>query len=100
MYLHNCTPCNKVTLIYVIIFQVIDSQYHSDFSISSITSCLMYLLCINNKDDDDDGLGISSSCRKIPKIGYLLYADWLRYIYSIINYQEPGLALTHFRKTH
>ena len=37
----------------------------------------MYLLCINNKDDDDDdddGLGISSSCRKIPKIGYLLYA--------------------------
>ena len=43
-------------------------------SISSIISCLMYLLCINNKDDDDDGLGISSSCRKIPKIGYLLYA--------------------------
>ena len=36
----------------------------------------MYLLCINNQDDDDDdGLGIlSSSCRKIPKIGYLLYA--------------------------
>ena len=40
----------------------------------------MYLLCINNKDDDDDddddddGLGISSSCRKIPKIGYLLYS--------------------------
>ena len=25
---------------------------------------------------------------------------WLRYIYSIVNYQEPGLALTHFSKTH
>ena len=44
----------------------------------------MYLPCINNKDkddddddddDDNDRLGISSSCRKIPKIGYLLYAD-------------------------
>ena len=41
----------------------------------------MYLPCINNKDDDDDddddddnGLGISLSCQKIPKIGYLLYA--------------------------
>ena len=78
----------------------------------SIISCLMYLPCtgahhellpcMNNKDDDDDddGLGRSSSSRKIPKIGYLLYADWLRYIYSIVNYQESGLALTHFRKTH
>ena len=54
----------------------------------SIISCLMYLPCtgahhgllprMNNKDDDDDddddGLGRSSSSRKIPKIGYLLYA--------------------------
>ena len=36
----------------------------------------MYLPCISNKDDDDDddGLGISLSCQKIQKIGYLLYA--------------------------
>ena len=51
--------------------KIIDSQYHGDFSISSIISCLIYLPCINNKDDDDDddddddgddddGLGISS----------------------------------------
>ena len=47
-----------------------NDQYHSDFSISSIISCLIYLPCINNKDDDDDddddddGLGISSSSSK------------------------------------
>ena len=45
-----------------------NDQYHSDFSISSIISCLIYLPRINNKDDDDDdgddGLGISSSSSK------------------------------------
>ena len=46
-----------------------NDQYHSDFSISSIISCLIYLPLINNKDDDDDddgddGLGISSSSSK------------------------------------
>lgn len=43
--------------------------------IETVRMNVVYLLCINNKDDDDDGLGMSSSCRKIPKIGYLLYAD-------------------------
>ena len=63
----------------------------------------MYLLCINNKDDDDDdddGLGISSSCRKIPKIGYLLYAGGSDIYILLLLYQKPGLALTHCSKTH
>ena len=58
LYLHNCTPFNKISLICNYI-PVIDSLYHSYFSSSSSSSsssisCLMYLPCINNNDDDHD----------------------------------------------
>ena len=62
----------------------------------------MYLLCINNKDDDDDddGLGISSSCRKIPKIGYLLYAGGSDIYILLLITRSLDWHLTHCSKTH